>query len=70
MHIAPERINRNIDDLKANLRVFTRLASSLRNMKVRNLGQIAGVEHEIDLLRAAIAEFPWGGRIRQGLRGK
>lgn len=55
--MTPERIDRNIDDLKNKLRVFARLASSLRNARVRNLSQIAGVEHEIDLLRKAIGEF-------------
>lgn len=49
-----QRVSRDNDELKKNLQTFTRLATSLRNAPVRNLGQLSAVEHEIDLLRKAL----------------
>jgi hypothetical protein len=52
--MTPERIPHDVDNLKSKLAVFTRLCSSLRNASVRNRDQIAAVEQEIDLIRAAL----------------
>ncbi|HXA78712.1 MAG TPA: hypothetical protein VNV41_16375 [Candidatus Acidoferrales bacterium] len=52
--MTPERIPHDVEALKSKLAVFTRLGSSLRNASVRNRDQIAAVEHEIDLIRAAL----------------
>lgn len=48
------RIQHNVDELKSRLRVFTRLASSLRNAPIRNLSQLETIEGEIDNLRRAL----------------
>jgi hypothetical protein len=45
---------RDAEELRHQLSVFTRLASSFRNAKVRDEGLITAVEHEIDLLRDAL----------------
>ena len=54
-----QRIPRKVEDLRHQLAVFVKLATSLRQRKVeeRNLGQIAAVEHEIDELRKAL-DYP------------
>jgi hypothetical protein len=52
--LTPDRIDKNIDDLKSKLAVFTRLCSSLRNAKVRNESLISACQREVDLIRAAI----------------
>jgi len=55
-----ERIPRKVEDLRHQLAVFVKLATSLRQRKVeeRNLSQIAAVEHEIDELRKALSYPP------------
>jgi chromosome condensin MukBEF ATPase and DNA-binding subunit MukB len=52
--VTPERIPHDVEELKSRLRTFSRLASSLRNAKVRDAGQIKAVELEIDMLRAKL----------------
>jgi hypothetical protein len=58
--MTPERIPHDVADLKSKLATFTRIASSLRSARVRNVGQIDAVQHEIDLLREALGypSFP------------
>jgi len=52
--VPTERIPHDVEELQSRLRTFSRLASSLRNAKVRDAGQIKAVELEIDMLRAKL----------------
>jgi hypothetical protein len=53
--------SRDIEELRSQLNVFTRVATALRNAKeARNLGQLTAVEQEIDALRNALG-YAQGG---------
>lgn len=52
--MATATLARDVSDLQANLRTFTRLATTLRSESPRNLSQLEAVEREIDLTRKAL----------------